>query len=378
MTFHYVREGENVLTIAREHGVSPVRLIEENGLADPDRLAIGQCLAIYRSSRSYTVRGGDTFDGILRRFSIGARELLKFNPGIGEKRLLYPGQSLSLGRAETPYGTMTVNGWVRRGIPLSKLRSFASALSYLTIIDSNCSDRSGFDEQKERDLIDFSFQNGILPLLLVRPFGDPSAFAKSLGRSGYRGAVLRDTGDADLINRYAEALKSASLVCILPHSTKVADASCDWLAVGFADHREPIQKRFSELICDDKSTYRMMLELPYLGVESSPSDGACLRTLPLSDCARIAYRRNAPIKIRTDGKMCFSYDVTVSGVHKEREICFEDLASIQKGLAMLGESGVSGISVHPEASPSGLPTLLHRLFDVIKAEGERADGRYAR
>lgn len=367
MIFHYVSAGESVLSIAREHGVSPVRLIEENALADPDRLAVGQCLAIYRSSRSYTVRGGDTFEGILRRFGTNAHELLKFNPGIGEKRLLYPGQALSLGRVETSYGPLTVNGYVNSSVSMTKLRTFSSALTYLTIINSSFSDRSGFRSQKERDLVDFSAQNGILPLLLLRPFGDPDALAESIAKAGYRGAELHGSDSEKGYEPYSDALKRAGLISVLPYSEGANGGGCSWLSVRFGDHRVPIENRFSELSRDTENTYRMMPELPYSAVEISASDGRCLRTMPLSDCARLAYRRNAPISERGDGKMSFHYSVTVSGRHERREVCFDDLATIKKGLAVLGESGICGVSVYPEWCPEGLPTLVHRMFDVIKS-----------
>ena len=378
MIFHYCTEGDSVLSIAREYGVSPVRLIEENGLADPDRLAVGQCLAIYRSSRAYTVRGGDTFDGIVRRFAMNARDLLKFNPGIGDKRLLYPGQSLALGRVETSYGPLTVNGCISKHISLSKLRCFSSALTYLTITDSDLIDRSGFGSQKERELIDFSAQNGILPLVLVHPFGDPETLATMIARSGYRGAQLHEAGDREVGELYARALKKAGLIALVPYSNERTDDACDWLTVPFGDHRVSTVERFHALPLDSEQAYRIMAELPYCGVEISSSDGRCIKTLPLADCTHLAYRRNSPIKKRDDGKVGFSFTATVFGSHEHREVIFDDLATLKNGLAVLGESGICGMTIYPEWCPRGLPTLLHRTFDVIKTGDERSDGHFYR
>ena len=366
MIFHYCKEGDSVLSVAREYGVSPVRLIEENALGDPDRLAVGQCLAIYKSSRSYTVRGGDTFEGIRRRFGIGERELLKFNPGIGDKRLLYPGQTLSLGRAESSFGPLTACGFTSKNISVSKLRHFSSALTYLVIIDSDLSYRSGCGSQKERELIDFSVQNGILPLLSVQPFGDPKRLADGLLKTGYRGVYFHDSTGHVKLTPYAEAVKEAGHIVLLPDSENLEKASCDWILVPFGDHRRSASERFSAFDENAENAYRTMLELPYSAIEIRTDDGHCIKAMPLADCTRLAYRKNAPIEAEPNGKSRFDFTVTVSGKHERRRILFDDIAEIKKGLSLLGEFGISGISYYPEWCPHSLPTLLHHCFDVIK------------
>ena len=358
-----------MLSIAREYGVSPVRIIEENALNDPDRLPVGHCIAIYRASRSYTVRGGDTFEGICKRFGIDAREICKFNPGIGERRLLYPGQALSLGRVESSFGGLTVNGCVSKHISGAKLRLFASALTYLTIIDSDFHPRSGCGSRKERDLIDFSYQNGILPLLSLRPFGDPLALADAVVRSGYRGAHFIDGRPKKSTSAYAEAMKKRGLTVLGTYSNGEPSNSFDWVQIPFGDHRLTSKERFSDLLKNDEITRQMMPELPCFGVELSLPDHSSVRTLPLADCPRLAYRRNAVIEHSKSGKASFTFTASGSAGARERhEVIFDDLEAIQKGLAVLGESGVCGISVYPEWCHSGLPTLLHRGFDVIQSK----------
>lgn len=367
MTFHYCKEGDSVLSIAREYGVSPVRLIEENGLSDPDRLAVGQCIVIYKSSRSYTVRGGDTFDGICKRFALDPHALLKFNPGIGEKRLLYPGQSLALGRVEAPFGSLSVCGRVSKNISASKLRVFASALTYLSIIDSDINPRSGCRSQKERELIDFSMQNRITPILCIRLMGDPKRLAEGIVKLGYQGVEIVDGSVRAEVDAYVREFKKSGLVVLLPYSEIGNGDGCDWTAIPFGDHRLSATERYASLPLDSEHSYRMMVELPYCGIEISCVTGKCIRTLPLSDCERLAYRRNTAIAVRENGKSYFPFHVTVQGRHEHREILFDDLGEIKKGLTILGESGICGISVYPEWCPRGLPTLLHRCFDVIKS-----------
>ena len=80
MHIHTVKEGETVFHIARKYGVSPAKIIENNGLINPDRISVGQKLLILTPTRTYTVRGGDTLKKISRRFGVKERCILRANP----------------------------------------------------------------------------------------------------------------------------------------------------------------------------------------------------------------------------------------------------------------------------------------------------------
>ena len=62
MTIHTVKPGDTVFKIARMHGTSPMKIVEDNGLTNPDRLTVGEELlislllfAIYDTSSDYFV-----------------------------------------------------------------------------------------------------------------------------------------------------------------------------------------------------------------------------------------------------------------------------------------------------------------------------------
>ena len=378
MIFHYCKDGESVLSIAREHGISPVRLIEENALSDPDRLAVGQCLAIYRGARSYTVRGADTLDGIAARFSVQTRELIRFNPGIGERGLLYPGQILAIGRCEPSMGGLAVNGIVDASISHQKLKPYTSALTYLTILSQIGGLRSGSKAGKEKDLIDFAWQNGIVPLLFVTPSGDAAALSERLLARGYRGAYFDSKSDGWALAPYLSAMRSRGLTVCVPYAEGTEGATSDWLTVTCTDRTRSIARQMTEHAETVGATYQLMAELPCCGTEIDPSDGSRTASIPLSDCARLAWRRNVPIEELPCGKVGFTYHRTVHGRTVIRQAVFDDLRTIKNGLTAVGESGISAISIYPEYCPAGLPTLLHQCFDVIQHQDGRCAGRFAR
>ena len=70
MVIHTVKSGETLYKISKLYGVSPAKIIENNGLRHPDRLSVGKKLLILTPTKSYTVRGGDTIERIARRFGV--------------------------------------------------------------------------------------------------------------------------------------------------------------------------------------------------------------------------------------------------------------------------------------------------------------------
>ena len=377
MIFHFCKAGETLLSIAREYGISPVRLLEENALSDPDRLAVGQCLVIYRSARSYTVRGGDTLGDICRRFRTTAGELQKFNPAIGKKQLLYPGQTLSLGRAEASGGCLSVNGIVSVSVPLPKITAFASALTYITISIKSDSLRRGGELSKCTEIVSFSKRNGILPLALV-PLSEVSdELLSSLMDIGFVGLLAEiDSGLQPLDSAIAHA-KGSGLIVGLLGSVSVASQSeiADFIVPVPDDSGEGFSRLCTLLRRDaDQNLYRIMPPLPSHAIEEY-STLSFSSSLPLYECAAFAYKRNAPIERDATDRPFIQYDKVVRGKAERCTLRFEDLASIKNGLTEIGESGMSGLTLDLESAPESICTLLHQSFDIIRAVGEKDGGR---
>ena len=98
-----VRRGDSLAAIARRFGVSAVDLAAANRVRDPRRLQIGQLLKLpgsapaggAKSPATYTVRRGDTLDGIARRFGTSTRRIASLN-GIRNRHRIMPGQRLQV------------------------------------------------------------------------------------------------------------------------------------------------------------------------------------------------------------------------------------------------------------------------------------------
>jgi putative chitinase len=111
---HVVRRGDTVSGIAQQYGTDTATITRGNRLADPDRLRVGQRLAVpdrpgraartggggggggYRPAAvTYTVRAGDTVSDIARRTGLRVAAVLRAN-GLDAAAVVRPGQRMLL------------------------------------------------------------------------------------------------------------------------------------------------------------------------------------------------------------------------------------------------------------------------------------------
>ena len=96
MHLHIVTTGQTLYSVARQYGIHPGLIARQNGLREPYRLAVGQCLLILQPRAVYTVRSGDTLYAIAQRFGTDVKTLWRNNPNLSGGTTLYPGQTLVL------------------------------------------------------------------------------------------------------------------------------------------------------------------------------------------------------------------------------------------------------------------------------------------
>jgi len=133
MQIHRVKKGETVYSISREYGVSAQKIIEINGLKNPDSLAVGRELLIMIPTRTYTARRGDTLDTISKRFSVRKSELIKNNPALCGGEKIYPEQIFAVKYPEKSHGIALLNGYLYKGCTISRLKLVLPYLSRLTL-----------------------------------------------------------------------------------------------------------------------------------------------------------------------------------------------------------------------------------------------------
>ena len=91
-----IRAGDTFFSIARRFGISVNALIAANPNVDPDRLQIGQQICVPAPTPGpgfcpggflYTIRAGDTLFSLAARFNTTVQAIIDVNPGVDPDRL---------------------------------------------------------------------------------------------------------------------------------------------------------------------------------------------------------------------------------------------------------------------------------------------------
>jgi LysM repeat protein len=133
---HVVQPGENLSTIALRYGTTTTALIRANGIANPNRIYVGQRLTISHGGSAgataggayHTVQRGQNLETIAARYHVSPDALAQAN-GISNPNLIYTGQRLRIsGRTAAMVGTHVV----QRGESLSGIaRRYGVSVSAL-------------------------------------------------------------------------------------------------------------------------------------------------------------------------------------------------------------------------------------------------------
>jgi len=111
LSVHIVQRGENLYRLGLRYGVSVNALAAANGIVNANRIYVGQRLVIpgwtgnpspsttsVPTTRTHTVRRGDTLSAIALRYGVSVWGLVQAN-GIRNPSLIYPGQVLRIPRS---------------------------------------------------------------------------------------------------------------------------------------------------------------------------------------------------------------------------------------------------------------------------------------
>lgn len=134
MEIYVVQQGDTVASIAQKYGISPERLITDNGIIAPYFLAVGQTLVITKPSAVYTVKEGDTLEGIAEAHEVTVMQLLRNNPWLAERQYIYPDETIVISY-DNNMGYLLMAGYSYPFISDVTLRMTLPYLTYLVVFN---------------------------------------------------------------------------------------------------------------------------------------------------------------------------------------------------------------------------------------------------
>lgn len=200
MEIHVVQQGDSLYSIALQYGVALSQLMADNQLPDPNRLAVGQTIVIRFPDALYTVRSGDTLASIAQANGTTVRTLLRANPGLNGREVIYPGQTLVLRYKGEKRGTLSVNGYAYPFIDQSLLRRELPYLTNLTPFSYGITPEGALVDLDDQTLIAQAKGMGVAPLMHLSTLTEEGGFSNELAH-----VVLNDQNVQD---RLVENIKS--------------------------------------------------------------------------------------------------------------------------------------------------------------------------
>ncbi len=193
LTIYEVKEGDTVSSIARAFGINTQRLVADNGLERPDRLALGQALIILQPEIIYTTRPGDTLISVAESFGITVEQLLRNNPFLTSEPILLVGRELTISFEDKPQQTMRINGYAYPFIPIPLLRRELPFLSTLTIFGYGFTDDGELIAPDDEPLLAQAREFNVAPVLLLSSLTEEGNFSSERASMLFREPLLQST-----------------------------------------------------------------------------------------------------------------------------------------------------------------------------------------
>jgi spore germination protein len=236
MIIHVVQPGETIKSISEYYKIPVDRLILENGITNPDNLAIGQTIVIVQPETIYTVQPGDTLNSIAEQHNVSSMELLRNNPYLSDREFLYSGETIVINYQTNRTRAINTGGYAFPYIDNSVLIKTLPFLTYLTIFNYRAtSEGEIIARADDTELIQLAKAYGVAPMLFVSTITEEGTVShevnyeilnnptiqdrlienalQTLKRKGYYGInIYVEDITFDNINSVAEYLKKASAI----------------------------------------------------------------------------------------------------------------------------------------------------------------------
>ena len=168
MEIYIVQDNDTIEAIAEKFGVTTKKLIQDNGIKNPERLVVGQTIVIAYPKEVHIVQEGDTLESIARTYHVSVMQILRNNAFLSEREFLLPGETLVISY-ETDRNIVT-NGYAYVYLNKNTLIKTLPFLTYLSVFNYRL-DKNGkiIPYGNDEEVIRLAGDYGVIPLMMVTP-----------------------------------------------------------------------------------------------------------------------------------------------------------------------------------------------------------------
>jgi spore germination protein len=205
MVIHVVQPNETLNSISDYYKIPVDRLILENGITNPDNLAIGQTIVIVQPETVYIVKPSDTLESIAKQHGTTPMELLRNNPYLSDREVLYVGESIVISYQTNKTRMIATSGYTFSYIDKSVLIKTLPFLTYLTIFNYRAtSEGEIITIADDADVIQLAKTYGVAPMMFVSTITEEGTITREVTQN-----ILNNTSVQDrLIDNILQMIKT--------------------------------------------------------------------------------------------------------------------------------------------------------------------------
>ncbi len=380
MIIHTVSQGDSIFGIAAKYAVPVTKLIEDNDIVG-DYIIPGDEMMILRPTKTKTVQGGDTLEGLCRRFSVRKSALLANNPSLRGNEKLRTGRVLTIKQDTRVLGAATAMGTVDRSTPPAFLTRIMPYVTYLRInaafISEDGSLKTEYNPEKavnacEKDkklpLLGVTDQSGGKFLDTGNGYGDLlDAMTDTARRLGCKGICLsaKEAAEAEP-DRFCEFIMNVRkkfIGCDLilftdifentPHeASELSDGGVLMLPLL---GRDELYRRLSDFSSNAESSKVLVNLITYAQMGE--------RSISITEAKELCLKSGGSINKDKESLISdFNYTRYRGGVGEKMKISLPCPTYTKAKLEMLSELGFMGISICGERVPAYALSMFNALF----------------